>query len=316
MDDLMDTNRVDRVLRDAGYCGLVVEETKTLRCMLLAAHDTDEHYDSVEDTHFTAALTDEERRVPVTITGAVDPTTREPTKQREGDQTLPSGDVSLEDDQSLLIQDIEWRRQVGIARYGQGHRPFNGRDTLLDAYEELLDLLVYTRSLRRMSEATREELIKAVAKAFHPVPDGEDEATAAIAVDRIMGWVATNNEAEGLDFDALRVMNVHRCRRWHGADSEPWTGADWATAFGGETGEALNVVKKLRRLETAVTLGPIDETDRDKLIADLADELADTVTYADLLADHYDIDLGAAVAEKFNRVSERQGFPERLKEKK
>jgi hypothetical protein len=45
----------------------------------------------------------------------------EPTKQREGDQRLPDGDETVVDDQALLIADIEARRQVGIARYGQGH---------------------------------------------------------------------------------------------------------------------------------------------------------------------------------------------------
>ena len=41
-------------------------------------------------------------------------------------------------------------------------------------------------------------------------------------------------------------------------------------------------------------------------------ELADTVAYADLLAQYYGIDLGRAVREKFNHVTERAGFPERL----
>lgn len=86
-----------------------------------------------------------------------------PTKQREGDQVLPTGDESLVDDQALLIQDIEERRQVGIERYGQGHRPFNGRDTFQDMYEEQLDFLVYLRSVRRMVEASDEEVIKVIA---------------------------------------------------------------------------------------------------------------------------------------------------------
>lgn len=53
----------------------------------------------------------------------------------------------------------------------------------------------------------------------------------------------------GLTFD--RVLEVSRTRtvRWHSDQTIPWTGADWATAFGGEVGEALNVVKKLRRIE-------------------------------------------------------------------
>lgn len=113
-------------------------------------------------------------------------------KNREGDQPLPTGDESIPDDQSLLIADIEARRQVGIQRYLQGHRPFNGRDTFQDLYEEHLDFLVYLRSVKRMGEATRSELIEVVAKALHPVYDGEDEATAEIAVDAIQGWVYAN----------------------------------------------------------------------------------------------------------------------------
>jgi NTP pyrophosphatase (non-canonical NTP hydrolase) len=44
----------------------------------------------------------------------------------------------------------------------------------------------------------------------------------------------------------------------------------------------------------------------------IADELADVVTYLDLLAAVLGVDLGQAVADKFNEVSIRVGFPERL----
>lgn len=123
----------------------------------------------------------------------------EPTKQREGDQVLPSGDESIEDDQALLIADIEARRQVGIERYGQGHRPFNGRNTIQDFYEEMIDGAVYAKSLLRAREATRTELIDVVAKAFHPEPDGEDEANAMIAVDRILDWVVLKTQGVAAD---------------------------------------------------------------------------------------------------------------------
>lgn len=114
----------------------------------------------------------------------------------------------------------------------------------------------------------------------------------------------------GLTFDALRAVNVTRCQRWHGAESEPWSGADWSNAMCGEAGEAANVVKKLRRHETGAT-NDGDPTP-DELRAMLAHELADVCIYLDLLGQHYDIDLGAAVAEKFDIVSERYGWPERL----
>jgi len=113
-----------------------------------------------------------------------------------------------------------------------------------------------------------------------------------------------------LDFDTLREQNHARMLRWHGEDAS-WGVADWATAMGGECGEALNVVKKIRRHE--VGLGDSYNTpEKVELEEALAMELADIVAYADLLADHMGIDLGAAVRIKFNEVSENQGFPERI----
>lgn len=110
--------------------------------------------------------------------------------------------------------------------------------------------------------------------------------------------------------ESLRHVNQARLARWHGPDSEPWTGADWGNAMGGECGEAQNVVKKLRRVETG-TKGQADPPPRE-LVQALALELADTIIYADLLAAHYGIDLDAAIVTKFNLVSIREGFPERL----
>lgn len=116
-----------------------------------------------------------------------------PTRTRPSDQVLPTGDESIPDDQSLIIADLEERRRLGIERYGQGHRPFNGRDTLLDMYEEQLDLLVYLRSIRRSSEATREELVTVVARAIEVIPAANDVGQIAeVAVDRIMSWVGAN----------------------------------------------------------------------------------------------------------------------------
>lgn len=114
----------------------------------------------------------------------------------------------------------------------------------------------------------------------------------------------------GLSFAELRRQNVSRRDRWHdGADD--WTGADWSNAMAGEAGEACNIVKKIRRWETGAGTG-YNTPGMEFLVPALAEELADVVTYCDLLADKFDIDLGRAVAEKFNRVSEAQDFPERL----
>lgn len=123
-----------------------------------------------------------------------------------------------------------------------------------------------------------------------------------------------------LDLAALRAVNGERVLLWHNdrfgldswiGDGLDWTGADWSNAMCGEAGEAANVVKKIRRRETA-TVGSLDPALFETLQQQLADELADTLIYADLLAAHYGIDLAAAVMRKFNAVSDREGFPQKL----
>ena len=119
-----------------------------------------------------------------------------------------------------------------------------------------------------------------------------------------------------LTFDQLTAQNVPRAIAWHSeADalagpSSAWTGADWSNAMGGECGEAQNVVKKLRRIETG--LYRKDGLTAEQLLEKLGEELADTIIYADLLAHHYGIDLPAAIITKFNSVSIERGFSERL----
>lgn len=45
----------------------------------------------------------------------------------------------------LVKADLEARLALGVRTYGTPLRPFNGRDALLDAYEEALDLGCYLR---------------------------------------------------------------------------------------------------------------------------------------------------------------------------
>lgn len=45
--------------------------------------------------------------------------------------------------------DVARRKQVGVARYGQPLQAHNGRDALRDAYEEVLDLLVYLKQYQQ-----------------------------------------------------------------------------------------------------------------------------------------------------------------------
>jgi hypothetical protein len=66
---------------------------------------------------------------------------------REGD-TQPLPVASNAPIAHRLVQDdLEERLRIGIKRYGQPLQAFNGRDSLRDAYEEVLDLAVYLRTL-------------------------------------------------------------------------------------------------------------------------------------------------------------------------
>lgn len=114
-------------------------------------------------------------------------------RQRKGDQRLPDGDTDLVDDQELLIDDIKQRRQLGIERYGQGHRPFNGRDTLEDLYQEQLDLLVYLRSIKRMAESSKDEVVVEIARTLKASSGLKEDVCYAVAErvhDRLQGWIA------------------------------------------------------------------------------------------------------------------------------
>ena len=46
----------------------------------------------------------------------------------------------------LVIEDMKARDAVGRERYGVPLQPGNGRDNLVDAYAEALDLCVYLRA--------------------------------------------------------------------------------------------------------------------------------------------------------------------------
>ena len=125
-----------------------------------------------------------------------------------------------------------------------------------------------------------------------------------------------------LDFKTLREANVARCNSALGNIND-WSATDWGCAMAGETGEAMeelvvavlslmlagkagkpcDTVKKLKRLHGADSY--IDSTEkREELKIKIGKELADMLIYADLLAARLGIDLGAAVVQKFNEVSD------------
>ena len=109
------------------------------------------------------------------------------------------------------------------------------------------------------------------------------------------------------DLRAFSDANRKRCEAADGFGHplDDWSLSDWITAVTGELGEAANIAKKLNRARDGI---PGNDRTPDQLKADLADEIADTFIYLDLLAQSQGIDLGAAVMDKFDRTSRKIGY--------
>lgn len=107
----------------------------------------------------------------------------------------------------------------------------------------------------------------------------------------------------GLTLNDFQEANRFRNERFPGT-SKDWTVLEWGGAMCGEAGEASNVAKKIRR--------GLPEDLTDDIQVKLADELADTICYAMLLASHQGIDIEQACRKKFNEVSVKRGLPDRV----
>jgi NTP pyrophosphatase (non-canonical NTP hydrolase) len=116
-----------------------------------------------------------------------------------------------------------------------------------------------------------------------------------------------------LDFQTFAAVNRARCEApdGFGHPLSGWSVSDWFLAATGEFGEAANKAKKLNRYRDGI---PGNTETEEELRAGLADEIADTVIYLDLLAQSQGFDLGSIVASKFNRTSAKIGAPHRLRE--
>ena len=60
-------------------------------------------------------------------------------------EPLPHINVDYPAVWALVMTDMQERDSLGIRKYGTRLQPFNGRNALVDAYQEALDLAVYLR---------------------------------------------------------------------------------------------------------------------------------------------------------------------------
>jgi NTP pyrophosphatase (non-canonical NTP hydrolase) len=113
-----------------------------------------------------------------------------------------------------------------------------------------------------------------------------------------------------LTFDEFRKANRERCLRWHPAGIESWSDSDWITAIVGELGELASFIKMRNRERDGLAGNKFSPTDEM-----IAEEAADVFTYLDLFCERNGINLGDVAVRKFNEVSERCGFPDRIEVK-
>jgi NTP pyrophosphatase (non-canonical NTP hydrolase) len=117
---------------------------------------------------------------------------------------------------------------------------------------------------------------------------------------RVSNAIAESERQEATRiFHSLHVANAERQKLWGGGSQGPLYRA---TELAGEIGEVCNIVKKLERER----LGLVGSR---ATLEQLADELGDGLICLSLLALEYGIDLDAAAARKFNKTSDKLGFP-------
>lgn len=106
-----------------------------------------------------------------------------------------------------------------------------------------------------------------------------------------------------INFHDLSRANAIRQGEWDPSDK---IGLSFrGNELAGETGEACNVIKKLDREKLGLR-GTRATKEQ------LAEELADVVICADLIAMTAGIDLGTAIVVKFNATSEKYGLQTRI----
>jgi NTP pyrophosphatase (non-canonical NTP hydrolase) len=110
-----------------------------------------------------------------------------------------------------------------------------------------------------------------------------------------------------MNLEELRRVSTKRRNEWD--PGERLTLLFYANELAGEVGEACNVVKNIVRENLGIS-GVRSTVD------DLAEELADVVIVADILASMARVNLSKAIIAKFNSTSRARGFMTLLQEGK
>ena len=101
------------------------------------------------------------------------------------DQPLPTPTADPVGMHDLLIGHITARKDMGLNKYNTLLQTFNGRDGLRDAFEELLDLLVYLQQL--MIE--RVEMADLLEEAVISIAEVSQAGWERDKVETVLGWL-------------------------------------------------------------------------------------------------------------------------------
>lgn len=161
--------------------------------------------------------------------------------------------------------------------------------------DAIIDECLYVIGGLDGGEPERDRLLEDVMRAVKAFKEDANYRTEFI---RGLQWFSGINNARGV--------------RFHLDGIEEWSALEWAGAMCGEAGECANACKKLRRME----LSPQGSRNNFESVMAarkvIAQEAAGTFIYLALLCRRLHINFPLAIIEEFNRVSEREGYPERL----
>ena len=110
---------------------------------------------------------------------------------------IPNGHVDI---QTLVIRELDQRRELGIERYGTALQPFNGRDALQDLYEELMDGMVYIRQEieeRKVTDALVGQLL-AAASTLRAAWEAEEGLALTATASAVVDFIAALDAADGI----------------------------------------------------------------------------------------------------------------------
>jgi NTP pyrophosphatase (non-canonical NTP hydrolase) len=103
-----------------------------------------------------------------------------------------------------------------------------------------------------------------------------------------------------LTFSQFQERNKRRCRE--GFDKDLHTVEFFAIAIAGEAGELCNKIKKVMRGDVTM----------DEQRQEILKEVADVITYCDLLMSKLGAETDVELMRKFNEVSERRGLKDHI----